>query len=216
MNRTRKKLDEAAFFLMRLEAITGTYPESDYYLSAFITSARSVTWVMRHEYAHVCGWTCWYESTKPSTTDAEFLSKMNEIRIRAEKKFPLETQFSIFADLGPEQHEAVSKFTHGKKVRMKVLEFKELPDDAKPEPFHSLQFGALEIKTTARAVRTISDFPHMDLLTVCRHYQRLLADLVQRCEQRFPDLVATTGTVAQSPPVVFQSTRGTRKKDKAD
>ena len=76
MSRTRAKLNEARFFLgelertyyeyvERLELLSKNNPEPpvcQYYLSAFISSARSVMWVMRSEYQNLGGWEEWYQS----------------------------------------------------------------------------------------------------------------------------------------------------------
>ena len=54
-HRTKHKLEEAKFFLEQLRANYGKLKKFDYFLSAFISSARSVTWVMRNEYSSVPG-----------------------------------------------------------------------------------------------------------------------------------------------------------------
>jgi hypothetical protein len=48
--RTGFKLEEARFFLAHLEKHWRHVPQYEFYLSAFISAARSVTWVMRYEY----------------------------------------------------------------------------------------------------------------------------------------------------------------------
>jgi len=69
MGRTRQKLEEAAFFLAKVkEHYFDVLDEEEqarpflYYLSAFVSAARSVTWVMRSEYSALEGWATWYQS----------------------------------------------------------------------------------------------------------------------------------------------------------
>lgn len=49
VERTRSKFDEAQFFLERMKESRGT-EEFQYYLSAFLSAARAVTWVLDKEY----------------------------------------------------------------------------------------------------------------------------------------------------------------------
>jgi hypothetical protein len=48
--KTRFKLEEARFFHAHLEKHWRHLSHVDFYLSAFVSAARSVTWVMRYEY----------------------------------------------------------------------------------------------------------------------------------------------------------------------
>ncbi len=57
---TQFKLDEARFFLDHLAPNYGKERKFDFFLSAFISAARSVTWVMKAEYADVEGWAAWF------------------------------------------------------------------------------------------------------------------------------------------------------------
>ena len=53
---TEHKLEETHYFLDRLIDSYNTHPVFDYYLSAFISSARSVGWILNAECAKVPEW----------------------------------------------------------------------------------------------------------------------------------------------------------------
>ncbi len=71
---TRKKIDEADFFLEKL--IKSAIPDSEYYLSALISSCRSVTYLMEKEYAAAVGFKGWW-----GIYDKRPLQKFNDLRV---------------------------------------------------------------------------------------------------------------------------------------
>ena len=120
MNRTRGKPEEARFFLSELERTyyehveelerlaPGNHkpPVCQNYLSAFISSARSVMWVMRSECHAAEGWEEWYQSKKPGSEDEELLRTINAVRIRSEKQAPLNLGYNIaFNDVSMTTHQ---------------------------------------------------------------------------------------------------------------
>jgi len=112
MSRTRDKLEEAHFFLQKLKEHYAQQPDVDYYLSAFISSSRSVIWVMQSEYSNIRGWRDWYNSREPTLEESIFLKSINEVRIRSEKKEPLRTSTQMTVDINerettPELKEAL-------------------------------------------------------------------------------------------------------------
>jgi hypothetical protein len=59
MTGTKLKVNEAKFFLEKMKESFQKQPDFDYYLSAFISSSRSVLWVMRCEFSKIHGWEEW-------------------------------------------------------------------------------------------------------------------------------------------------------------
>ena len=53
---TKLKLKEALFFLQKMETHVDIEPDFDFYLNAFVSSSRSVKWIMNKEYSKVEGW----------------------------------------------------------------------------------------------------------------------------------------------------------------
>jgi hypothetical protein len=95
--KTRAKLEEARFFLTKIKENQQTFPDIQYYCSAFISSARSILWIMRSEYHGENGWDSWFESLKPKAGSSEkkFITVLNDIRVRLEKLEPLRVGISL-------------------------------------------------------------------------------------------------------------------------
>jgi len=74
---TVKKIDEASFFFKHLmSSLTLQGPVCEYYLSAFVSAARSVTFLMEKEYADKPGFKAWWAGC-----DKEQLKKFNDLRV---------------------------------------------------------------------------------------------------------------------------------------
>lgn len=88
MNDTSIKLDEVIFFFEQLKLNIIRYPFCAFYLSAFISAARSVTFIMQKEYAYVNGFREWWKNY-----DKSFLDKFNDLRvIIIHQKYPAMSQ----------------------------------------------------------------------------------------------------------------------------
>jgi hypothetical protein len=102
MWRTRQKLDEAAFFLNKVEEHATKIEKflSDqnarkvfcYYLSAFVSAARSTTWIMRSECCRLEGWQAWWKEQELHAPK-ELLKIFNDLRLRSEKTDPLQPSY---------------------------------------------------------------------------------------------------------------------------
>jgi hypothetical protein len=102
MLRTRQKLNEAAFFLDRVEGHAAKIETflSDkkalnvfsYYLSAFVSAARSTAWIMRSECCRLKGWQTWWKEQEVHAPK-ELLRIFNDLRVRSEKTEPLQPSY---------------------------------------------------------------------------------------------------------------------------
>jgi hypothetical protein len=90
--RTEHKLREALFFLSQLKKAHPFYQNFNFYLSAFISAARSVTWIMRSECGHIPGWEAWYNSKTPSAADLDLMAKLTTIRNESQKVGSIRTK----------------------------------------------------------------------------------------------------------------------------
>lgn len=99
--RTRQKLDEARFFLRLCEDNRHLH-EFNYYLSACVSAARAVTWIMRAEYVRVDGWEAWYKARTPSKAEERLLRQMGDIRTRSQKSAPLDARAALQVNIPPE------------------------------------------------------------------------------------------------------------------
>jgi hypothetical protein len=184
MSRTRDKLKEAHFFLQKLEEHYAQQPDINYYLSAFISSSRSVIWVMQSEHSDIRGWRDWYNSREPTLEEAIFLKSINEVRIRSEKKEPLRTSAQITiginkGDTTPELEESLVSIVD-KKVKVTIAARK----DSRRK--HKVRISKRSISFVAKIndlVQVVEEFPDKDVLPICRKYYLILKSFVDECEQ---------------------------------
>lgn len=186
MGKTTDKLDEAEFFLKQIEANYLEHPTFDYYLGAFISSARSVLWIMRSEYSNIAGWESWYESLEPSTSDEALLQKINTARIRTEKQAPIKTNFRVDLTIPKEQ------VTEELRQELENLINKTVEVSVKPsvenENFVGLprKSGEVNFKGMIDNVyRVLGELGDDDVLAVCKEYFTVIKGVVFECKSRF-------------------------------
>lgn len=76
---TREKLGEATYFIKKMRAAyESNQPEYIYLMNAFISAARSVTFVMQKEYARIKGFKEWWEQNEAKKSPA--FENFNELR----------------------------------------------------------------------------------------------------------------------------------------
>lgn len=90
MTDTERKYYEAKYFLDRLDIDD---PYFDFNLSAFLNAARSITWVMRHEFNKVDRWEKWFQEYYLPEKGRQLLKEINDLRIEATKKSGVKTDF---------------------------------------------------------------------------------------------------------------------------
>jgi len=185
MWRTRRKLDEAAYFLHKVQAhyydalhaqLRGEDPppEFHYYLSAFVSAARSVTWVMRSEYSATDGWEEWFKTRVVSAEDRELLRGFNELRVRSEKIAPLNPGHHIEI----ENEEVPPLSERDPTMPRSRLTITEVLENDEP--------GEVLLEAEVRVYQwRIDQFQDEELLTAARRYTGLLSSLVEECEAAF-------------------------------
>jgi hypothetical protein len=182
MSKTVNKLKEARFFLEQLEKHYRETPEVVYFLSAFISSARSVTWVMRSEYHKVAGWVEWYESQKPNDSEKELLKNVTEFRNKAIKIGLSDIHYMIDFIVPPEVWNTTLKDLienhQGEKFR---TELRLVSEDEKAMPLNESE---IEFKFD-KAYIMADEFPDEDILEVCKSYYSVIEQLVIKCEELF-------------------------------
>ena len=197
MKLTEGKLDEAKFFLAELEKVYYEYvdslvadearpPTSQFYFSAFISSARSVLWVMRYEYNDIPGWEAWYDAQKArrEREEIELLEKVNAIRVRSEKRSPLTLGVniafrSVAGDLPLEIDETLPPQLQ-KRFNIKLTKLSKdgesIDPDAKPVE---------AIATIGSFFLAFEELPNEDVLKLCRSYLDFLTAMVSDCKKQF-------------------------------
>lgn len=181
---TKTKLDESRFFLQQMEANRYQHPNFEYHLSAFISSARSVLWVMQHEFADVPGWRAWYESKKPGSGDVEFLNGLNQLRVRTVKLGTPEVHYLMEivipkASMTRDLETFLAGHHVGQKVEITLkpgLESTRSTVTGKSASF----LGRLD-----SVFPSVQEFPDCDVVEICTRYLSWLSDLVCECETTF-------------------------------
>ena len=164
MGITTEKLSEAKFFLEQIEANYLEHPAFDYFLGAFISSARSVLWIMRSEYNDIEGWESWYKSLEPSTSDEALLQKINVARIRTEKH----------------RQELESMVSKTIEFSMRPVSVQDNLADLSPTNNGVNFIGEIE-----SIYRVLGELGDDDVLVVCREYFATIKNVVFECENRF-------------------------------
>lgn len=181
---TIRKLEEAQFFLSQLAPNYMKERKFDFYLSAFISSARAVTWVMKSEYGKIAGWKSWYEGCEPSAEEVKLLDGTNSLRLRLTKQEALQTTIRIQLK--------------GVKLPKSKLDRVNAALSSGNAPVRLSGSGgkySLEVEVDGEMLlcpatevyfdRGLKEFPNEDILKLCGKYYDALALLVQECGERF-------------------------------
>lgn len=186
MNETIDKLEEAGFFLQQMEANYLEHPTFNYFFSAFISSARSVLWIMRSEYHDIKGWESWYQSREPSADEEVLLKKVNAARVRTEKQSHLKTQFRV--NLVVPQEYATDELRQALEsyLNKTVRGSAQVVDEDSEEIDFVIGDVALTFRGRIETVhRVLDEFADEDILEVSRKYYSMLKEIVAECERRF-------------------------------
>ena len=185
MNETRSKLAEAGFFLGLMEKHYHDDPAFDYVLSAFVSAARSVTWVMNSEYVHLEQWTKWYASKTPSADEPGFLKKINDLRVRAVKRATpasaVMVELSVPTECMTREVECYLRDSVGRRIHVSLVGSQRDPVDHAGATVTGQGLTLTGAKLSA-VYRAVEEFPEQDILAVARRYYDWLAALVAECE----------------------------------
>ena len=184
---TQLKLDEARFFLEHLAPNYGEERKFDFFLSAFISAARSVTWVMRSEYAEVEGWPTWFESIAPSEEETALLKGTTQVRNRAQKSSPLRTMTRLKIG-GLAIPEAELPRLELALTKSPTAQLPAHVGGSRGSYFVEIKIEGDRLRLPAETViidRRLEEFPDRNILSVCNAYYSTLESLVGQCRERF-------------------------------
>jgi hypothetical protein len=193
--RTRDKLDEARFFL-RLCEDNRHLREFNYYLSACVSAARAVTWIMHAEYLRVEGWQAWFKARTPSEDEERLLRQMRDIRNRSQKTAPLDARAAVQVNIPPE---LLTEELRAKMAQWRVgtrFRFAVTPLPAEDSPYPGVpvapEFQMPEdypkdafVGTVEGFERWLDDIPEEEIVKAVGRYIGHLEDLVIDCEAAF-------------------------------
>jgi hypothetical protein len=174
---TELKLNEAKYFFNLLSKNIERNQEFDYLLNAFISSARSVTWIMKSEFVHLNGWKEWSASHDWAEEEQLLLSLMNTLRVESTKRASLRTAISFTVNIPADSldSEKLKKIESmlGKHTRVEISETK--PEETEG----SVVVGQATVHDVKRIVKNIKS--DEDIMELCRKYLSILDILVRDC-----------------------------------
>lgn len=184
--RTKRKLEEAKFFLDQLRPNYGKEKKFDFFLSAFISATRSVTWVMGAEYGDVPGHKEWFENLKPSEAEERLLKGTNTLRVRTQKLGPPDTLkkmkvSGVNAAGGDLEGLKAALREHDGPLRGRV-------NGTKGNYVLELQVGDKVFLFPAahlEVMRELDEFPGENILTICENYYESVSKVVAECRGKF-------------------------------
>jgi hypothetical protein len=166
-NPTRRKIREAQYFLSMMKQAFEDDDTFSYNLSAFLSAARSITWVMQKQYARYNGfaeWYCPYQIKMPANPELDYL---NTLRVEDVHKEPVPTGSTrvVTVSLG------LTLVKEGTSVAEQAKESKHKPPT---------QCGSRTVR------RFFAKFEHVDVIEFCENQLSKLTEIVEECENRVP------------------------------
>ncbi|MCW6124219.1 hypothetical protein [Clostridium sporogenes] len=178
MENTEFRLNESKFFLEGMKENKEKSPEFEYYLNAYISSARSVLWIMKNEYCKLKEWKKWYDDKDVNQEQKKLLEGIVKMRNRSLKQRPLKVKEYItigddknFCDIG----EVFKKFI-GKRVNVEIKQIEDLKKfNISEDRNYTEVIGKLRISTT------VEEFKNKDIINICTEYDTWLSNIVNEC-----------------------------------
>jgi hypothetical protein len=185
MIHTERKLSEARFFLRKLSSVLPKQPDSSYYLSAFLSSSRSILWIMRAEFSKIEGWQEWYSSKTITSRQKVIFDLITELRNRNVKASPIESYSSpIFKfekqNLTSELREYLKKY--GDKKHRFILEKIE------PGDYEQTNVEIDRVSIPLKDIKPglfVSGYSSEEMTNLCKSYIMILSRLVRECVSQF-------------------------------
>ncbi|OGW42810.1 MAG: hypothetical protein A2Y66_06075 [Nitrospirae bacterium RBG_13_41_22] len=175
MHNTFKRFQEAQFFFDKLRENKEKQPDFDYYLNAFISSARTTFWIMKAEFGDIKKWQEWYDLKKFEPEQEAFIEKITDLRNRAVKKAPLETKMKVKINKMPESLDEFMKLGFDWLIEKKKdvkLSYEAEQQSGSPYKIKGIYFEH-------------DIFPGEDILKICENYLKMLQEKVFECIDLF-------------------------------
>lgn len=182
MTNTERKLDEARYFLNKLNP---NYVYFDYILSAYLNASRSTAWIMRNEFHNINGWEKWFNSCKISEKESILLKRINELRILSAKKSGIKTEFFFADHIIPDEKyypiiEKMFNDLEGEEVVVTISDNFDKEDAQSPSYKKSYK-----IRGKVKMDKEKSDLSRESLENLCKNYFMFLEKQVQDCISKF-------------------------------
>jgi len=179
MSNTRGKLEEAKYFLEQMQVYVEDRKKFAFNLSAFLSAARSITFVMQSEFKSSPGFDDWYkDKQKEMNNDGDF-GFFNHLRVATIHKKPVvphkKTEIGISETIAVSESITIRVIDkEGNVVSEQTLESE--PKENKPSQ---------ETKVTVKHSWYFEERPNDDLLELWNKYIQKIEKLVEECEKQF-------------------------------
>ncbi len=174
---TRLKLEEAHFFLKKMEDNVNLESEFNYYLNAFITSARAVKWIMNKEYSHIKGWKEWNNELSKRVDNKEILQMISKIRNISQKERPLIANKEYIIPI-PDDLELKEDIMYN--ITLRKIENPNKAEILK----QNLKTGPNSFIARIEILRSIDEIDD-NVMNICKDYYDFLENIVIQCENLF-------------------------------
>jgi hypothetical protein len=186
MSKARLKLNEAKYFYaeMKKKFKDRKNEEFKHCINAFLSSARSVTWVMQKEFKSCEGFVEWYEFQREVKFKDENLKKFIDMRNISLKEEPINPRyiFGIMFDKGIKikpGDDFVIRTDLSSYVSHQYKPSKSTKDNIKKENINNMK------KANIIYSCMFEEIPGVNLFDISAFYLSVLEELVLECEKKF-------------------------------
>jgi len=176
---TRQKLLEVNYFLEQMKNTQSSRDAFKYNLSAFLSAARSVTFVMQSEFRRVSGFNDWYSQKQVETEGDDLMKFLKDKRNITVKQEPVRPRalVSVTNNEPPIIINDHMSFVI-KRASGTVERSESIPPRPQPQP-------KAQAQTTVEWLWYFVELPDKDVVSVCAEHVTKLESLVTECESRF-------------------------------
>ena len=182
ISNSRLKLEETSFFLKKMKDNIDIDPDFDYYLNAFISSARSIKWIINKEYSKDAGWENWNNDLSLKNEEKSFLKLITKLRNISIKEKPLMTNKEYIIPV-PEEID-LKEGTPYSVVAVAVPKDQKINEKSENTLKQELESYSISFYSKIEILRTLGD-SDWDILCLCQNYYQWLDNIVSECETRF-------------------------------
>lgn len=176
MTDTREKLREAKYFLERMKEEQSNRDTFKYNFSAFLSAARSVTFIMQGEFKNVHGFEKWYKEKRSEMQNDESMKFFNKKRRMTIHQQPVRPHAHVNTSIS--EHITISD-----SISIVITRADGTVERRESEPMSPPAPAKTEVTTEWRWY--FDDFPEKDVVTASEEYIVKLENLVEECESLF-------------------------------
>lgn len=182
MTDTREKLIEAKYFLERMIENQSERNAFKYNLSAFLSAAQSVTYVMQGEFSKVSGFKQWYDEKQTKMQGDSEMKLLHGKRVMTiHQKLVKPAALVTFA---PSVTVGINVSASAIVTRADgTVEKLESKPETKTKPKASS--SSVKTEATIEWQWYFHELKDKDVVTICKEYLEKLEVIVEECESRF-------------------------------